>query len=113
MALHAFPKRKQHAILHEQIIESLNELIKKIPTMKMTEFEREMAHFVDVGLIKHFLFQDMQIHEWIEKRKRYRDANVWRESYMTGNGVFDAKHKALFDHLITLYAEGSPIRERC
>lgn len=108
MTLHAFPKSKQHAILHDKIIGSLNELLQKLPQMKIVEFEREMAHFIDVGLVKHFLSQDTQLHEWIEKRKKYRESSAWRESYTVGNGLIDAQHKELFNLLEEMFKEAEP-----
>ena len=112
MLLHAFPKSKQHAIIHDQIIGSLNELLKNLPTMKISEFEREMVNFIDMGLVKHFLSQDMQIHEWIEKRKKFRELNAWKELYTTGNGLIDAQNKELFDLIGDMFQEVEPIQRK-
>lgn len=112
MTLNAFPKSKQHTILHDKIIGDLNQLLQKLPQMKIVEFEREMAHFIDVGLVKHFITQDTQLHEWIEKRKKYRELNAWKESYTTGNGVIDAQHKELFELLGEMFQEAEPLERK-
>lgn len=105
MSFNGFPKYKQHKILHQNVINSLSSLLRELPNMSITEFEKEMAHFIDKGLVKHFLSQDTQIHEWTEKRKKYRQMNIWKESYSTGNGSMDANHKHILDLLSKMFQE--------
>jgi hemerythrin-like metal-binding protein len=112
MARKAYPKLEQHISQHRAIIETLNKLIKQLPTMRLTEFERELSHFIETGLVRHFAYQDMNIRLWMEKRERYIETTKWRDNYLTGHGVIDAQHKEIFDIAKLFFEEHTPTQRR-
>jgi hemerythrin len=63
------PYEKSHAKLHADIIEEMNRLIQRIPTMRLHQIEQELLRFVERGLIHHITTEDRKIHHWLAKNR--------------------------------------------
>lgn len=50
-----------HSILHEKIIDEMNNFLKSIPKMNIEEIERTLVEFMDIWLINHILYEDRKI----------------------------------------------------
>ena len=56
-----YPLADEHKKLHEKIINQINELIKRIPTMSIEQFERELLASIDIWLVNHIIHEDQKI----------------------------------------------------
>lgn len=56
-----YPLVYEHTILHDKIIEQMNDFIKTLPKLKIEEFERKLIEYMDIWLINHILFEDRKI----------------------------------------------------
>lgn len=52
---------EEHMKIHEKIIVQLNEFIKKLPTLSIEEFERQLIEYMDIWLINHIICEDQKI----------------------------------------------------
>ena len=59
-----YPKLDEHKIYHKEIIENLNSFIKKLPTMNIEIFEKELARIIDLSLLQHIIQEDRKIVKW-------------------------------------------------
>jgi len=64
----SYPYDKDHGKLHEAIIVEMNGIIKRMPSMKLHEIERELAGFVERGLVHHITMEDRKIHRWLAEK---------------------------------------------
>lgn len=56
-----YPLLKEHIKLHKNIISQMNDFIKTLADMKITDFERKLLEYMDIWLISHILFEDRKI----------------------------------------------------
>ncbi len=56
-----YPELEEHKKIHASIIESMNLFIKKLPTLKILEFEKKLIEYMDIWLIGHILYEDRKI----------------------------------------------------
>ncbi|MDD3462986.1 MAG: hemerythrin family protein [Sulfurospirillaceae bacterium] len=63
-----YPKLEEHRKIHTHIVSQLSLLIKKIPTMKIGEIERELAYFVQQWIINHIKEEDKKIFAWLNSK---------------------------------------------
>lgn len=59
-----YPKYEEHKLLHEEIINHFNSFIKKLPSMHIDIFEKELAKLIDISLLQHIIQEDRQIINW-------------------------------------------------
>lgn len=52
---------ERHKIIHENIIEQMNEFIKQLPTLSIDQFERKLIEYMDIWLINHIIVEDKKI----------------------------------------------------
>lgn len=64
MAEIKYDKIENHKKAHEQIINDLNNFIKKFPAMKIYDIEDTLKDFIDVALVKHIIEDDRKIFLW-------------------------------------------------
>ena len=60
-----YPHLKEHKALHDEIVEKINHFVKKLPTMKDSVFEKELANIIDIALVHHIILEDKKIVDWI------------------------------------------------
>jgi hemerythrin len=68
-----FPLLEEHKALHEKIIEQINELLRRIPTMPLDEFERELLASIDIWLVNHIIHEDQKIMCFLETKENAID----------------------------------------
>lgn len=56
-----FPLIEEHKKMHEKIINQINELIRRIPTMSIEQFEMELLSSIDIWLVNHIIYEDHKI----------------------------------------------------
>ena len=59
-----YPKSEEHKKLHREIILKINEFIKQLPTMNISDFEKELAKIIDISLVHHIIQEDRKIIAW-------------------------------------------------
>ena len=60
---------ESHKILHQEIIGTLNEFVKQLPTMDIETFEKELARIIDISLVQHIIQEDRKIIDWERMNK--------------------------------------------
>lgn len=96
MQKYSFPKLNEHIKQHEKIINLLNDFVQRLPSMSVSAIERELAHFVDIGLVNHIIHHDMLIKVWLQNRQTLIDAIKWRDAYSSGHSELDMQLQELF-----------------
>ena len=61
-----YPLLDAHKKLHNQIISTVNEFVKKLPNSNEDLFEKELAKLIDTILISHVVFEDRKIINWLK-----------------------------------------------
>lgn len=59
-----YPKSEEHKKLHREIILKINEFVKQLPTMNISDFEKELAKIIDISLVHHIIQKDRKIIAW-------------------------------------------------
>lgn len=112
MRMYGYPRLAEHQEQHLSIVEALHAFIKRLPQMKIVETERELAHFVEAGLVYHILHHDMLIKEWVQRRKGLAESVAWKRLYMSGNTGLDRELEELFRLLSVTFETTAPERKR-
>ena len=64
-----FPKYEQHKILHDKIVESMNEFIKEVPKMDPQTLEKRLIEYIDIKFVNHIIVEDLKIACFAKKKK--------------------------------------------
>lgn len=59
-----YPLYEEHKMLHQNIINQMNDFIKKLPQMKIEEFERKLIEYMDIWLVNHIVYEDNKISQF-------------------------------------------------
>ena len=65
-----YPSFEEHKLLHHNIIEKINTLVKKLPTMDENIFEKELAKIIDIALVHHIIQEDRKITAWAKSNPK-------------------------------------------
>ena len=87
---------EDHKVKHEKIILSMKSFVKNLPTMKIIEIEKELAHFIEIWFVAHIVYEDKKISQWINTHEIPDFVFSWKSSYSIGNATIDAEHQELF-----------------
>ncbi|WP_373072235.1 bacteriohemerythrin [Sulfurimonas sp.] len=68
-----YPLLEEHKALHERIIDQINELLHRIPTMSLVEFERELLASIDIWLVNHIIHEDHKIICYLKEQENAID----------------------------------------
>ena len=68
-----YPDFKEHKMLHEDIIKTINTFVKTLPTLNEDVFEKELAKIIDIALVHHIIQEDRKIISWIKSGKKQKD----------------------------------------
>jgi len=63
-----YPKIEEHKLLHQNIINTLNQFVKELPSLDIVTFEKELARIIDISLVQHIILEDRKIMAWEEAR---------------------------------------------
>ena len=74
-----YDKLEEHIKIHQDIIENLNNFIKKTPSMQIEEIEDELKEFIESSLVVHILNEDKKISNWVQYLKDLKEARELRE----------------------------------
>jgi len=91
-----YPTLEEHKHKHKEIMISMNKFIKNLPHMKITEIEKELAHFIQIWFVGHIIYEDKKIAQWINKNEIPEFSFSWKSSYTIGDIRVDAEHQELF-----------------
>jgi len=64
-----YPKLEEHKKIHEDIIEELNIFVKKLLSLDVKLFEKELARIIDILLVQHIIQEDKKIMDWFNFNK--------------------------------------------
>jgi len=56
-----YPGLEEHKVIHQNIIDQVNELITHITSMNLVEFEKTLLTYIDIWLVNHIVFEDKKI----------------------------------------------------
>lgn len=56
-----YPGLEEHKIIHQNIINQINDLIKNIATLSLVDFEKTLMTYIDIWLVNHIIFEDKKI----------------------------------------------------
>lgn len=64
-----YPKIEEHKLLHQNIINTLNQFVKELPSLDIVTFEKELARIIDISLVQHIILEDRKIMVWEENHE--------------------------------------------
>lgn len=67
-----YPNLKEHKMLHEDIIKTINNFVKSLPTLNEDLFEKELAKIIDIALVHHIIQEDRKIISWIKSGSKQK-----------------------------------------
>jgi hemerythrin len=62
----SYPKIQEHKKLHHKIIEDINSLVRRLPSLNEELFEKELAKLIDIALVHHIIQEDRKIINWVK-----------------------------------------------
>lgn len=63
----SYPHLESHKKLHEAITHSMNDFLKKLPSLNIELFEKELARLIDIALVQHIIQEDRKIIEFANR----------------------------------------------
>jgi hemerythrin len=69
----------EHVLMHQNILNDLTNLIKNSSTFKVNHLEEKLLEFIDEGLVKHIVQEDMKIAKWLVFLKDLKEAKELKE----------------------------------
>ncbi len=68
MKENGYKKYEEHKSIHKNIIDKLNDFIKRLPHMNIELFEKELARLIDIILVQHIIQEDRKIVAWLNTK---------------------------------------------
>jgi hemerythrin len=59
-----YPDIQEHKKLHNEIINTINNFVRQLPTLDEDKFEKELARIIDIALVHHIIQEDRKIILW-------------------------------------------------
>lgn len=85
-----------HKLLHKNIMDKLNNLVKYINTKDLDELVSRLTILVHKDILPHILFEDKKINHSLKSRDQLKEFFKWRDDYTIGSKLLDSEHKILF-----------------
>uniref|UniRef100_UPI004047EE5C bacteriohemerythrin n=1 Tax=Aliarcobacter sp. TaxID=2321116 RepID=UPI004047EE5C len=63
-----YPKIEEHKKLHHDIINTINNFVRQLPSLNENVFEKELAKIIDITLVHHIIQEDRKIITWEKSR---------------------------------------------
>ena len=63
-----YPKIEEHKKLHHDIIDTINNFVRQLPSLNENVFEKELAKIIDITLVHHIIQEDRKIITWEKSR---------------------------------------------
>lgn len=65
-----YPKIEEHKKLHNEIIKTINNFVKSLPTLNEDVFEKELARIIDIALVHHIIIEDRKTSAWVKANSK-------------------------------------------
>ena len=69
-----YPQIEIHKELHNNIVNTINDFVKQLPTLSKDSFEKELARLIDVTIIHHIIQEDKKIISWLKANSSQNDS---------------------------------------
>lgn len=87
---------EEHKNIHKEIVNKLNQLIKKLKTSPIEDNIKELSNFINTNLLQHILIVDKKVHHSMKSREDLKKYFAWKSSYEVKDKKIDNEHKELF-----------------
>lgn len=87
---------EEHSNIHNQIVQNLNVLVKKFPTMQVGEIVKSLTDFIYSGILQHILLVDKKVHHTMKSRLELKHHFQWKNDYKINHEIIDKEHEELF-----------------
>ena len=74
-----YDKLDSHKKIHQDIIKTLNNFLKRVPQMDIEDIEEELKNFIEKSLVSHILEEDKKITLWVKYLEDLKEAKELRE----------------------------------
>jgi hemerythrin len=61
-----YPQIEEHRKLHHEIINTINNFVKSLPSLNEDVFEKELARIIDIALVHHIIIEDRKTSAWVK-----------------------------------------------
>lgn len=65
-----YPNIEEHKKLHRDIISTINNFVKSLPTLNEDAFEKELARIIDIALVHHIIQEDRKMIAWLKANSK-------------------------------------------
>jgi hemerythrin len=65
-----YPNIEEHKKLHRDIISTINNFVKSLPTLNEDAFEKELARIIDIALVHHIIREDRKMIAWLKANSK-------------------------------------------
>lgn len=65
-----YPNIEEHKKLHRDIISTINNFVKSLPTLNEDVFEKELARIIDIALVHHIIQEDRKMIAWLKANSK-------------------------------------------
>lgn len=69
-----YPQLEIHKDIHNNIVNTINDFIKELPTLSADSFEKELARLIDTTIINHIIQEDKKIIIWVKANSNQSDS---------------------------------------
>ena len=69
-----YPQFEIHKDIHNNIVNTINDFIKELPTLSADSFEKELARLIDTTIINHIIQEDKKIIIWLKANSNQSDS---------------------------------------
>lgn len=69
-----YPQFEIHKDIHNNIVNTINDFIKELPTLSADSFEKELARLIDTTIINHIIQEDKKIIIWVKANSNQSDS---------------------------------------
>ncbi len=69
-----YPQLEIHKDIHNNIVNTINDFIKELPTLSADSFEKELARLIDTTIINHIIQEDKKIIIWVKANSNKSDS---------------------------------------
>ncbi len=91
-----FSKLSHHKILHKNLVNALNEVLKKTSNQEIEKTISQLSILVNKNILQHILIEDKKVHHEIKPREHLRERFKWNVEYQLKNQLLDEEHEGLF-----------------
>ncbi|MGB5866906.1 MAG: hemerythrin domain-containing protein [Arcobacteraceae bacterium] len=87
----------EHKLLHKNLINTINTLLKNINSLSTDEIQNQLSEIINKNIINHILTEDKRVHHYRRSANELKNLFCWKEKYQLFHYDIDMEHKQLFD----------------